>query len=73
MDLAIFCDSLSAMGSPCGPFQPENFRAQPLLATLWLPATPHPYISACGVDKHLTWQEIQLAINCGEGSLTDLE
>ena len=34
MDLAIFCDSLSAIGPPCEPFQPENFRAQLLSATL---------------------------------------
>ena len=29
-------------------------------------ATPHPYITACGVDKknYLKWQEIQLAVHC---------
>ena len=32
------------------------------------------YISACGVDKnYLKWQEIQLAMHCGVGSLIDLE
>ena len=28
MDLAIFYDSLCAMGPPCGPFHFENYRAQ---------------------------------------------
>ena len=27
MDLAMFCDSLSAMGPPCGPFHLEKGRA----------------------------------------------
>ena len=55
MDLAIFCNILSAMGPPCGPFYLEKYRAQLLPATLWLPAIPlHPYISACGVDKKLS-------------------
>ena len=26
-DLAMFCDSLSAMGHPCGPFHLEKYRA----------------------------------------------
>ena len=31
-------------------------------------------ISACGVDKnYLKWQEIQLAMHCGESSLIDHE
>ena len=55
MDLAMFCDSLSAISLPCGPFHLENaelscnspFRGSPQ------PPTLHPYISACGVDKKL--------------------
>ena len=39
-----FSYSLSAIGPPCGPFQPENFRAWLLPATLWLPTTPHPLL-----------------------------
>ena len=41
--------------------------------------SPHPplstpiYVSACGVDKKLPkWQEIQLAMYCGVGSLNAL-
>ena len=45
MDLAMFCDSLSVMGPPCGPFHLENAE---------LSCTLHPYISACGVDKKLS-------------------
>ena len=54
MDLAMFCDSLSAMVLPCGPFHLENYRAQLQPATLWLPPPPtlYSYISACGVDKN---------------------
>ena len=34
----------------------------------------HPIVSVCSVDKnYLKWWEIQLAINCGVGSLTDFE
>ena len=78
MDLAIFCDSLSAIGPPCGPFQPKSFRAQLLLATLWLPATPTltpTQVSACDVDKKLSKMAGNSAIvmHCREGSLIDLE
>ena len=37
----IFCDSLNAIGPPCGPFQLENYRAQLLPTTSWLLATCH--------------------------------
>ena len=68
MDLAVFCDSLSAMGPPCGPFHLENAELScnpPLRGSI--PSTLHPYISACGVDKsYLKWWEIhnQLAMHC---------
>ena len=53
MDLAMFCDSLSAMGPPCWPFHLEKCRAQPLCGSPPFP-TLHLYISACGVDKKLS-------------------
>ena len=40
MDLAIFCNGLSAMGPPCVPLQPENFRAQLLTAMHALRGSP---------------------------------
>ena len=56
MDLAKFCDSLSAMGPPCRPFYLEKCRGPLHPATLWLPTTTtlNPYVSACGVDKELS-------------------
>ena len=73
MDLAMFCDSLSAMGPPCGPFYLE-LSCNPPLHGSPPPSTLHPYISACGVDKnYLKWWEIQLAMHCREDSLIDLE
>ena len=60
----MFCDSLSAMGPPCGPFYLENAELHcnsPLCGSP-PPPTLHIYISACGVDKnYLKWWEIQLA------------
>ena len=41
--LAMFCDSLSAMRPPCGPFNLENWWALLQSATLWLPTTPTLY------------------------------
>ena len=56
MDLAMFCDSLSAMGPPCGPFHLENAELSCNLPLCGSPPphTLHPYISACGVDKKLS-------------------
>ena len=51
MDLAKFCDSLSAMGPPCGPF---HLEMQSLAVTRQFMAPHHPYINACGVDKKLS-------------------
>ena len=52
----MFCDSLSAMGPPCGPFHLENAElcCDPLLHGSPPPPTLHPYISACGIDKKLS-------------------
>ena len=53
MDLAMFCDSLSTMRPPCGPFYLENaeLSCNPLLRG----SPPLPtYISACGIDKKLS-------------------
>ena len=64
------------MGSPCRPFHLEiaELSCNPPLRGSPPPPTLHPYISACGVDKnYLKWQEIQLAMHCGDGSLIDLE
>ena len=69
MDLAVFCDSLSAMGPLVGHFTLKNaeLSCNPPLRGSPLPPTLHPYISACGVDKsYLKWWEIhnQLAMHC---------
>ena len=52
----MFCDSLSTMGPPCGPFHLENaeLSCNPPLRSSPPPPTLHPYISACGVDKKLS-------------------
>ena len=52
----MFRDSLSAMGSPCGPFRLENAELSCNLPLCGSPPPPilHPYISACGVDKKLS-------------------
>ena len=56
MDLAIFCDSLSAMRPPCGPFHLEivELHCNPPLGGSPPPLTLLPYISAFGVDKNLS-------------------
>ena len=75
----IFCDSLSAMGLPNGPFHLENYRVQILPTISWFPTSPtlHPYniISACGVDKKLSKMAGNSAsyLYCGAGNLIDLE
>ena len=53
MDLAMFCDSLSAMEHPCGPLHLENaeLSCNPPFCGSPPPHTLHPYISACGVAK----------------------
>ena len=56
MDLVMLCDSLSAMGPPCGHFNFKNAELRcnlPLRGSL-SPPTLHPYISACGVDRKLS-------------------
>ena len=63
MDLAMFCDSLSAMGLLVGHFTLKNakFSCNPPLHGSLPPSTLHPYISVCGVDKKLSKMvEIQL-------------
>ena len=63
----MFCDSLSAMWPPCGPFHLKNAELSCSLPLRGSPPPPtlHPYISACGVDKnYLKWWEIQLAMHC---------
>ena len=75
MDLPMFCDSLSAMGPPCGPFHLKKCRTHcnPLLCSSHHPH-PLPYINACSVDKnYLKWREIWLAMHSREDSLIDLE
>ena len=76
MDLAMVCDSLSALKPLFGPCHLENAELSCNLP-LWsspLPPTLHPYISACSVDKnYLKWWEIQLAMHFREDSQTDLE
>ena len=57
MDLAMFCDSLSAMGPPCGPFHLENAELScnpPLRGSAPPPPSTPTYISTCGVDKKLS-------------------
>ena len=50
-----------------------------LCCNLHFVAPRHPpplsiYVSACGVVKnYLKWQEIQLAMHCGESSLIELQ
>ena len=56
MDLAMFCDSLSAMEPPVAHF---TLKSAELSCNLPLcgsppPATLHPYISACGIAKKLS-------------------
>ena len=51
MDLVMFCDSLSAMGPPCGPF---HLKSSAVTRHFVASHHPHPYISACGVDKKLS-------------------
>ena len=71
MDLAIFCDSLSVIRPPRA-ISAWKFQSSAVARHFVAPL--HPCISACGVDKnYLKWQEIQLAMNCIEGSLIDLE
>ena len=72
----MFCDSLSAMGPPCGLFTLKNaeLSCNPPLYGSPPPSTLHPYISACGADKnYLKWREIQPAMHCREDSLIDLQ
>ena len=68
MDLAMFCDSLSAVGFLVGHFTLKNAElSNPPLRGSPPSPTFHPYISACGVDKnYLKWQEIQLFMHCRE-------
>ena len=49
----MFCDSLSAMGPPCGPFHLEKRRALAVTHHFMAP-TPHSYISVCGANKKLS-------------------
>ena len=62
----MFCDSLSAMGAPCGHFNLKiaELSCNQLLSCSPPPPTLHPYISACGVDKKLSkkWQKNQLVM-----------
>ena len=60
MDLAISCDSLSAVGPPCGLKIAEFNCNQPLRGSA-PPPTLHPYISTCGVDKKLSKMAENLA------------
>ena len=64
----MFCDILSAMGPPCGPFHLENaeLSCNPPLRALHHPPplTLHPYISACGVDKKLSKMAGKSAKHC---------
>ena len=56
MELAIFCDSLSARGLLVGHFTLKNAELSCNLPLCGSPPPPtqHPYISACGVDKNLS-------------------
>ena len=56
IDLAMFCDSLSVMESPCGSFHLENVElsCNPPLCGSPPPPTLRPYIIACGVYKKLS-------------------
>ena len=64
------------MGPYSRRFHLENCWVQftvynPLLCGYPIPPPSTPiYVRACGVDKNnLKWQEIQLAVDCGVGSL----
>ena len=68
MDLSIFYDILSAMGSYSKAI--SLWKLLSFAVTHHFVATHHPYTSACGVDKNYQkWQEIQLAVHYGDGSL----
>ena len=52
----MFCDSMSVVGPPYGPFPLKNaeLHCNPPLRGSPPPPTLHLYISACGVDKKLS-------------------
>ena len=71
----MFCDSLSVMEPLVGHFTLNNAELSCNPPLHGSPPPPlHPYISACDADKnYLKWREIQLAMQCREDSLIDLE
>ena len=70
----MFCDSLSAMGPPSGPFHLKKMQSSAVTHHFVAPhQAQHTPVLVVLIKNYLKCREIQLTMHCREDSLIDLE